>query len=154
MIKLLAIGKTESNYIQIGIDEYRKRLKHYCKFELVEIPVPKEYNKLGFQERKKAEAELLLKQLSSNDYLILLDEKGKEFDSVSFANRIQKWLNVSSSLVFVIGGAFGFDQSVYDRAQEQLSLSPMTFTHQMVRLFAVEQIYRAFTILRGEKYHH
>ena len=154
-IKLLAIGKTDDkNLIQL-IDTYQNRLKHYIKFELTLIPDIKNVKNLSEKQQKEKEGELILKQLQPTDQLILLDEKGKDFRSKEFANYLQKKMNSGiKQLVFVIGGPYGFSETVYQKAQGKVSFSKMTFSHQMIRLFVVEQIYRAFTILKNEPYHH
>ena len=154
-ITLLAIGKTNVAYLREGISLYIERLQHYISFEYKEIPDVRNAGNL-FQEQLKAqEGELILQSLNSNDELWLLDENGRQFSSVDFAKYLEKrLLHSSKSLVIVIGGAFGFSDKVYQRANEKLSLSSMTFSHQMVRLIAAEQLYRAFTIIKGEPYHH
>ena len=154
-IKLLAIGKTDDKNLQVLIDKYQNRLKHYIKFELVVIPDIKNVKNLSENQQKEKEGELILKQLQPTDQLVLLDENGKEFSSVIFSEFMQKKMNSGiKQLVFVIGGPYGFSETVYKKAQGKVSLSKMTFSHQMVRLFVVEQIYRAFTILKNEPYHH
>ncbi len=154
-IKILVIGKTTESYLTQGINEYLGRLKHYIKLEYIEIPSLKNAASLSVEQVKEKEAELILKQLKESDHLVLLDEKGKELSSVDWSKWIgAKMSSGTKSLVFVVGGAFGFSQKVYDRSNFKLSLSAMTFSHQMVRLFFVEQLYRGFTILKGEKYHH
>ncbi|MDC9723035.1 MAG: 23S rRNA (pseudouridine(1915)-N(3))-methyltransferase RlmH [Urechidicola sp.] len=154
-IKLLAIGKTDDkNLIQL-IDTYQNRLKHYIKFELQLLPDIKNVKNLSEKQQKEKEGELLLKQLQPNDQLILLDEKGKDFRSKEFANYLQKKMNSGiKQIVLVIGGPYGFSDAVYQKAQGKVSFSKMTFSHQMIRLFVVEQIYRGFTILKNEPYHH
>lgn len=153
-IKLIVVSKTDVPYIQSGIDEYVGRLKHYCDFEMVVIPALKNLGKATPDEVKEREGQLILKQLERVDCAVLLDEHGKEYTSVGFSEYLQKQMNSGiRSLAFVIGGAFGFSPAVYAAAQHKVSLSQMTFNHQMVRLFFVEQLYRAFTILRHEKYH-
>lgn len=153
-IKLIVISKTDVPYLQTGIDEYISRLKHYCDFELVVIPALKNLGKASPEEIKEKEGELILKQLAKVDQTVLLDEHGKEYTSVGFSEYLQKQMNVGTrTLAFVIGGAFGFTPAVYAAATHKISLSQMTFNHQMVRLFFLEQLYRAFTILRHEKYH-
>lgn len=153
-IKLIVISKTDVPYLQTGIDEYISRLKHYCDFELVIIPALKNLGKASPEEIKEKEGELILKQLAKVDQTVLLDEHGKEYTSVGFSEYLQKQMNVGTrTLAFVIGGAFGFSPAVYAAATHKISLSQMTFNHQMVRLFFLEQLYRAFTILRHEKYH-
>jgi 23S rRNA (pseudouridine1915-N3)-methyltransferase len=154
-ITFLTVGKTEDAYLKDGIDKYVKRLKHYTKLELIDIPELKNTKALTEQQQKVKEAEVILKKISSLDHVILLDEKGMELSSIQFAAYIdKKSISSTSSLVFVVGGPYGFDQSVYERANDKLSLSQMTFSHQMIRLFFTEQLYRAFTILKGEPYHH
>jgi len=154
-IKLLAIGKTDDKQLITLIDMYQKRLKHYVKFEIDIIPDIKNVKNLSEKQQKEKEGELILKKLSPTDVLILLDENGKQFTSVEYSNYLQKKMNSGiKQLVFVIGGPYGFSDAVYKKAQGKVSLSKMTFSHQMIRLFIVEQIYRAFTILKNEPYHH
>jgi len=154
-ILLLTIGKTDEDYLITGIKKYVGRIGHYASFEMKELPDPRNRKTLSEDQQKKAESFLLLQQLQPGDHVILLDENGKQFTSVAFAENIEK-LTASGTkrVVFIIGGPYGFAQEVYDRANAKLSLSPMTFSHQMVRLIFVEQLYRAFTILKGEPYHH
>ena len=154
-IRLLAIGKTDDSKLQQLIDQYAKRLSHYVKFDLDIIPDIKNTKSLSEAQQKEKEGELILKKLSATDVLVLLDENGKQFSSVDFSSYLQKRMNAGiKTLVFVIGGPYGFSETVYAKAQGKISLSKMTFSHQMVRLFVVEQLYRAFTILRNEPYHH
>jgi len=154
-IKLIAIGKTDDKQLLQLIEQYQKRLKHYIKFDLDIIPDIKNVKNLSEKQQKEKEGELILKKLSSTDVLILLDENGKQFTSVEFSNYLQKKMNAGiKQLVFVIGGPYGFSEAVYQKAQGKVSLSKMTFSHQMIRLFVVEQIYRGFTILKNEPYHH
>ncbi|PYF70860.1 23S rRNA (pseudouridine(1915)-N(3))-methyltransferase RlmH [Pedobacter nutrimenti] len=154
-ITLLVVGKTEDKYLIEGIDKYLNRLKHYIGFNLVVIPEIKNTKNLTQAQQKTKEAELIFKQISNLDMVILLDEKGKKHSSVSFANYLNKQMISSvQHMVFIIGGPYGFDESIYKRAGSSISLSEMTFSHQMVRLFFVEQLYRAFSILKGEPYHH
>ena len=154
-IKILAIGKTDSASLQDLIAEYEKRLRHYIKFELEIIPDIKNAKNLSEAQQKEKEGELILKNLNATDVLVLLDEKGKQFGSVEFSDYLQKKMNSGiKQLVLVIGGPYGFSDAVYTKAQTKISLSKMTFSHQMVRLFLVEQLYRAFTILKNEPYHH
>ncbi|ADY28152.1 50S rRNA methyltransferase [Cellulophaga lytica] len=154
-IKLLAIGKTDNKNLQALIAEYEKRLGHYIKFNLDIIPDIKNAKNLSEAQQKEKEGELILKKLSTTDVLILLDENGKQFTSVDFSDYLQKKMNAGiKQLVFVIGGPYGFSDTIYATAKGKISLSKMTFSHQMVRLFVVEQIYRGFTILRNEPYHH
>ncbi|NEM99720.1 23S rRNA (pseudouridine(1915)-N(3))-methyltransferase RlmH [Pontibacter burrus] len=153
-IKLIAIGKTDEKFLEEGIDKYLKRLKHYHPVEFIVIPDIKQGGKYTPDKLKEEEGRLILQKVQEGDHLIMLDEKGKMFTSGEFANYLQKKLNsVTTNLIFVVGGAFGFSQAVYARANDKLALSTMTFTHQMIRLFFTEQLYRGFTILRGEKYH-
>ena len=154
-ITLLVIGKTEDKYIKEGIEKYLKRLKHYIKFDLIEIPELKNTKSLSEEQQKTKEAELLSKYLTSTDYIVLLDERGEAFTSTQFSGFIsKKMLGSVQNLVFIVGGPYGFDNNLYSLSKDKLSLSRMTFSHQMVRLFFVEQLYRAFTILKGEPYHH
>lgn len=152
-IKVVMIGKTNESYIQEGVLLFQSRLKHYCKFDWNEITVKK--NSGSDEQILALEALQILKFVEKSDFLVLLDEKGKEFSSVKFSNWIEKHMTTSGgSLVFVIGGAFGFHSSIYERANLKVALSQMTFTHQMIRLIFIEQLYRAFTIIKNEKYHH
>jgi 23S rRNA (pseudouridine1915-N3)-methyltransferase len=154
-IKLLTIGKTDNKHLQMLIDDYTKRLSHYIKFEFDIIPDLKKVKNLTEAQQKQKEGELILSKISSSDALILLDENGKQYDSVAFSNYLQKHMNSGiKQLVFVIGGPYGFSEEVYAKAQGKISLSKMTFSHQMIRLFVVEQLYRGFTILKNEPYHH
>ncbi|MEN9369409.1 MAG: rRNA ((1915)-N(3))-methyltransferase RlmH [Bacteroidota bacterium] len=154
-ITLLVVGKTTDKYLIEGIEKYTKRLIHYCKFQIVEIPELKNTKSLSEEQQKEKEAELIAQKITATDHVILLDEQGKQFTSVEFSKEINKWMNQSvSSVVFVIGGPYGFDQKIKNRANAEISLSKMTFSHQMVRLFFVEQIYRSYSILKGEPYHH
>ena len=154
-IKLLAVGKTDSKSLQELIAEYKNRLKHYIKFEIEIIPDIKNAKNLSEMQQKEKEGELILKKIQPTSVLVLLDENGKQFSSIDFATYLQKKMNSGiKQLVFVIGGPYGFSEAVYKKAQAKISLSKMTFSHQMVRLFIVEQIYRGFTILKNEPYHH
>ena len=154
-IKLLAIGKTDDKRLAELITLYQSRLKHYIKFDLDIIPDIKNVKNLSETQQKEKEGQIILKKLNPTDVLILLDENGKQFTSVSFSEFLQKKMNSGiKQLVFVIGGPYGFSQEVYKKAQGKVSLSAMTFSHQMIRLFMVEQLYRAFTILKNEPYHH
>lgn len=154
-IKLLAIGKTDSKELQAMIATYENRLRHYIKFELEIIPDIENSKNLSENRQKEKEGKQILKKLTATDVLILLDEKGKQYSSVIFSEYLQKKMNSGiKQLVFVIGGPYGFSEEVYQKAQGKISLSSMTFSHQMVRLFFVEQLYRAFTILKNEPYHH
>lgn len=154
-ITLLTVGKTDVKWVKEGLDLYASRLRHYVPFKLVEIPELKKVSALTHAQIKEKEGELILKQLTPSDTLILLDEHGREFRSLEFAEYIEKQLaGGGKNLVFTIGGAYGFSEAVYQRSQGKISLSKMTFSHQMVRTIFAEQLYRAFTILRGEPYHH
>lgn len=154
-IKLIAVGKTDHKDLQRLIDEYVKRLSFYVKFELEMLPDIKNAKNLSEQQQKEREGELILGKLSPTDFLFLLDENGKSYSSVEFSGLLQKKMNTGiKTLVFVIGGPYGFSSDVYEKAQGKISLSAMTFSHQMVRLFFIEQLYRAFTILKNEPYHH
>ncbi len=154
-ITLIAIGKTDDDYIIEGINKYLNRLKHYIKFEIKIIPDLKKTKNLSQDEQKTKEAELFLKNINPTDEVIVLDERGLELSSTQFADVLnKKMIGSVQNLVFLIGGPYGFDNSIYQRAQSKLSLSRMTFSHQMIRLFFAEQVYRAFTILKGEPYHH
>jgi 23S rRNA (pseudouridine1915-N3)-methyltransferase len=153
-IKLMVTGKTDEPYLIEGIEKYLKRLVHYIPFEMVIIPDLKHQAKGNVEKIKEQEGKVLLQKLHVNDYVVLLDEKGNLRSSEQFSQWVQKKMNSGATLVFVIGGPYGFSEEIYERANEKMSLSPMTFSHQMVRLFFTEQLYRAFTILKGEKYHH
>ena len=153
-ITLIQIGKTHFKFIDEGFDVFATRIKHYCKFEQVLLEVPSRLKSSEIEQIKKNEGELLLKRISPTDFVILLDENGKEFNSKLFATYLDKLTMQHSAFVFVIGGAYGFSQQVYDRANAKVSLSKMTFSHQLIRLIFIEQLYRAFTIMNGEPYHH
>ncbi|MBP9793660.1 MAG: 23S rRNA (pseudouridine(1915)-N(3))-methyltransferase RlmH [Flavobacterium sp.] len=154
-IKLIAIGKTDNKNLQTLIEDYTKRLSFYIKFELDIIPDIKNVKNLSEAQQKEKEGELILAKVSTTDHLILLDENGKSFSSVGFSDELQKKMNSGiKTLVFVIGGPYGFSDDVYQKSKGKISLSAMTFSHQMVRLFFIEQLYRGFTILRNEPYHH
>ncbi|SEK44527.1 23S rRNA (pseudouridine1915-N3)-methyltransferase [Maribacter orientalis] len=154
-IKLLAIGKTDSSQLQELIEVYQKRLQHYINFEIELIPDLKKTKNLSEEQQKDKEGQLILKKLAPTDVLILFDEKGKHFTSIEFSQYLQKKMNSGiKQVVFLIGGPYGFSNDVYAKASGKISLSKMTFSHQMVRLFITEQLYRAFTILKNEPYHH
>lgn len=154
-ISVIAIGKTDDPDLASLIDQFRNRLKHYVNFEFILIPDIKKVKNLSQSQQKQREGGLLLAQIQSGDRVILLDEKGKQMDSVAFSKLLQKQMNSGiKRLVFIIGGPYGFSQEVYQAAHSKLSLSAMTFSHQMVRLFFIEQLYRAYTILKNEPYHH
>lgn len=152
---LLVIGKTDKDFVKKGIDEYQKRLVHYLPFEFKIIPDLKNTKNLSENQQKQKEGELILEKLKPTDTLILLDENGKEFSSVGFSKFMeQKMISGTRNLVFVIGGPYGFSEEVYKKAQGKFSLSKMTFSHQMIRMIFIEQLYRAMTIIKGEPYHH
>ncbi|MCX6233230.1 MAG: 23S rRNA (pseudouridine(1915)-N(3))-methyltransferase RlmH [Bacteroidetes bacterium] len=154
-ITLLMIGKTEEDWLRSGIAEYESRVKHYIPFTAVMIPALKQTRHLSAVQQKQEEGELILKHLKQDDVVILLDEKGKHFSSPDFAGFIQDKMNAGiRNLVFIIGGSYGFDAKIYKMANGMVALSMMTFSHQMVRVIFMEQLYRAFTILRNEAYHH
>lgn len=154
-ISLVVIGKTDAAYFVDAINEYKNRLVHYIPFEMEVIPDIKNVKNLREDQQKEKEGELILKTLQSGDYLVLLDEHGKSFTSMEFATYIERKMHVvPKRLVFVIGGPYGFSEAVYKAASEKISLSKMTFSHQMIRLIFVEQIYRVMTILNNEPYHH
>lgn len=154
-IALIVVGKTSQPYLTEGIDEYVSRIKRYMPFELYVIPELKNTRNLTMEQQKNREGDAILKALQPGDCVVLLDEHGKELTSLQFAAYIeQKQQTSAHRLVFVIGGPYGFSPDVYERCQEKLSLSKMTFSHQMVRLFFTEQLYRAMTILNNEPYHH
>jgi len=154
-IKLIAIGKTDSKDLQPLIEEYSKRLSFYVSFNFEIIPDIKNAKNVSKKQQKKAEGNELLKRIEKSDTIIILDEKGKKFSSVEFSIFLQKKMNSGlKNLIFIIGGPYGFSEEIYQRANAKISLSTMTFSHQMVRLFFIEQLYRGFTILRNEPYHH
>ena len=154
-ITLLTVGKTDRDWVRQGLDIYVSRLKHYIPFTLMEIPELKNVSALSKDQIKVKEGELILKNVRPTDDLILLDEHGKEYSSVQIAKILQDKISYEcKDIVFVIGGAYGFSDAVYARANSKLSLSKMTFSHQMVRTIFAEQLYRAFTIMKGEPYHH
>ncbi|WP_108867262.1 23S rRNA (pseudouridine(1915)-N(3))-methyltransferase RlmH [Aquimarina aquimarini] len=154
-IKLLAIGKTDNQELKDLINSYIKRLQFYIKFNFEIIPDIKNTKNLSESQQKEKEGKLILNYVENSDVLILLDENGKQYDSVAFSQLLQKHMNSGiKQLIFVIGGPYGFSPEVYNRANGKLSLSKMTFSHQMIRLFFIEQLYRGFTILKNEPYHH
>lgn len=154
-IVFLVIGKTDESYLDTGILKYIKRLEHYVPFEMKIIPDIKNRKTLTEEQQKKAEGELILSNINIGDDLVLLDENGKTFSSVAFSQWIEKQMNITSKrMIFVVGGPYGFSKEVYAKAKFKISLSEMTFSHQMIRLIFVEQLYRAFTIIKGEPYHH
>lgn len=151
---LILVGKTTDKHFQAGISDYVERIGHYMPFELVTIPELKNAKSLSEEQQKQAEGELILKKIKAGDDVVLLDEHGKEFRSIEFAKWLEAKHNKGRRLVFVVGGPYGFSPAIYSRANEQLSLSKLTFSHQMIRLVFTEQIYRACTIIKGEPYHH
>lgn len=154
-IKLLVVGKTTDEYIQAGMDNYIKRIKRYIGFDIEIIPALKNTKNLSINQIKEKEGELITGKLQSGELLILLDEKGKQMNSIDFSKMIQQqMLQGFKNVVFVIGGAYGFSQNVYQKASSKLSISQMTFSHQIIRLIFLEQLYRAFTIINNEPYHH
>ena len=151
---LILVGKTNDKHFQAGISDYAERISHYMPFDIVTIPELRNTKSLSEEQQKTAEGELILKQIQTSDTVVLLDEHGKELRSVDFARWLSQKQQTARRLVFVIGGPYGFSPDVYARANEKLSLSQMTFSHQMVRLIFTEQLYRACTIIKGEPYHH
>jgi len=151
---LIVVGKTDARWLQQAIDDYVGRIGHYIPFQVITLPELKNARSLSTAQQRQQEGEALLKMLSPQDTVVLLDERGKERRSIDFARWLEKHQQQSRRLVFVVGGPFGFSEAVYQRANELMSLSLMTFSHQMVRLFFTEQLYRACTIIRGESYHH
>lgn len=154
-LTLLTVGKTDIRWVRDGLDMYASRLRHYVPFDVVEIPELKNVSAFSKEQIKVREGELILKNVKPSDYLVLMDEHGKEFRSIEFAKEIsEKMARMGRDMVFVIGGAYGFCDKVYERADGKISLSKMTFSHQLVRTIFAEQLYRAFTIIKGEPYHH
>ena len=151
---LILVGKTTDKHFQAGIEDYTARIGHYMPFEIVTIPELRNTKSLSDEQQKAAEGELILKQIQTQDTVVLLDEHGKELRSIEFAKWLEQKRNTARRLVFVVGGPYGFSEAVYARANELLSLSKMTFSHQMIRLVFTEQVYRACTIIKGEPYHH
>ncbi len=151
---LILVGKTADKHFQAGISDYAGRIVHYMPFDIVTLPELRNTKSLSEQQQKAAEGELILRQLQPSDTVVLLDERGRQQRSQEFARWLEQKQQSARRLVFVIGGAYGFSPSVYSRANDMVSLSPMTFSHQMVRLIFTEQLYRACTIIRGEPYHH
>ncbi|HWZ22756.1 MAG TPA: 23S rRNA (pseudouridine(1915)-N(3))-methyltransferase RlmH [Cytophagaceae bacterium] len=156
-MKVLVIhnGKTEDNYLISGIEKYEKRLKHYLSIETLHLPALKNTQALSKEEQKEKEGIVILSKLQNTDFIVLLDEKGKQFTSVDFSKYLTQHMNTGTRrIVFITGGPYGFSEDVYAKANFKISLSAMTFSHQMVRLFFIEQLYRAMTIHKGEPYHH
>ena len=154
-IVFLLIGKTNEKYLTEGISLYQRRLEHYTSFEIIEIPNIKKSQNFSKLELLKKESDLILKNIKNSDHLVLLDDKGEEYNSISFSKKIQNWMLIGKKrIIFVAGGAYGFSEKILQRGNEKLSLSKMTFSHQMVRLFFMEQLYRGYSILNNEPYHH
>lgn len=154
-IELAVIGKTSIGYLKQGIDEYIKRLKHYVPFEIKYIDDIKNAKNISEDQQKRTEGAKILSLLDKSDFVVLLDEHGKEYTSIQYSSYIQKrMLSGAKKVVFVIGGPYGFSQEVYDRANDKISFSKMTFNHEMIRLIFTEQLYRAYTIINHEPYHH
>lgn len=154
-IKLINVGSTDLSFLREGIDYYFKKIVHYVPIEIIDLPGIKAGKTSGVEQLKKLEGDMILKQIALNDMPVLLDERGKQCSSADFSVYLQQWMNRGTkSLVFITGGAYGFSKAVYERVNEHISLSHMTFPHQLVRLIFIEQLYRAFTILKGEPYHH
>lgn len=154
-ITLICIGKTDEKPLEELISKYEKRLPNYWNYKRIEIPDIKNRKNLSETQQKEKEAKDILSKLEPNDFIVLLDERGKQWTSTQFSSEIQNWMNQSiKRVVFIIGGPYGFSDKVYQKGNSKLSLSKMTFTHQMIRLFLVEQLYRAFSILQGKPYHH
>lgn len=154
-ISLFVIGKTDNNFFAEAFKEYQKRLTHYINFEYIEIPDVKNTKNMSEEQQKVKESESFIKCINPGDYIVLLDEKGKEYTSMKFAEYIEKKMHsIPKRLVFLIGGPYGFSEEIYKLSNEKLTLSKMTFSHQMVRVIFVEQLYRAFTIINNEPYHH
>ena len=152
--ELILVGKTTNKHFVACINDYVERIGHYMPFSITTIPELKNAKSLSEDQQKEREGELIMKQLQASDTVVLLDEHGSQMRSIEFASWLQKMQNSARWLVFVIGGPYGFSPALYQRANQKISLSPMTFSHQMVRLVFTEQIYRACTILKGEPYHH
>ena len=151
---LIQVGKTTNKHFIVGINDYVERINHYMPFDVLTIPELKNTKNLSEEQQKQSEGELIIKQLQPSDVVVLLDEPGKAYRSIDFARWLEQKQITARRLVFVIGGPYGFSKDVYARANEQVSLSKMTFSHQMIRLTFTEQIYRACTIIKGEPYHH
>ncbi len=153
-IELIVVGKTDSADVERIVEGFAKRVVHYCKFSITTLPDLRNTKSLSAKQQKMAEGEMILKQLVDSDYVVLLDERGSQYRSVDFAQWLQKRMNSGvKRLVFIVGGPFGFSEAVYSRSNSKISLSAMTFSHQIIRAIFAEQIYRAFTILRNEPYH-
>lgn len=154
-IELLTVGKTTIKFVIEGTEEYLRRLKHYIPYRITPLPDIKKTASFSVERQKEAEGEMILSKLLPSDFVVLLDERGREYSSIEFSGFLEKQMIAGRKrVVFVVGGPYGFSRAVYDRADGKVSLSKMTFNHEMVRLFFTEQVYRAMTILRGEPYHH
>lgn len=153
-ITLIEIGKTKDSFIREGVELFKRRVERYAPFQIETVPDLKNTRNMGMKEVQEKEGQLILRRVKDGDYLVLLDERGKEYNSIAFAEYLNGLEGRISHLVFVIGGPYGFSENVYARADAQLSLSKLTFSHQLVRVLFMEQLYRAFTILKGEPYHH
>ena len=153
-VTLLVVGKTVNKHFIASINDYAERISHYLPFSIATIPELKNTKSLTQEQQKEKEGELILKQLSPTDFVVLLDEHGKMFRSVEFAKWIEQKQHHTKNLIFIVGGPYGFSQDVYNRANDKISLSAMTFSHQMIRVLFTEQVYRACTIIKGEPYHH
>lgn len=153
-VELILVGKTTSKHIGACFEDYKERIGHYLPFSVMIIPELKNTNSLSEEQQKEREGENILKQIQAQDTVVLLDEHGQEFRSIEYASWVEKKQQTSRRLIFIIGGPYGFSSSIYKRANEKISLSKMTFSHQMVRLIFIEQLYRACTIIKGEPYHH
>jgi 23S rRNA (pseudouridine1915-N3)-methyltransferase len=154
-VRLIQIGKNQETFIEAGIGFYENKLRHYCQFENLILPALKQTGTLSKDDLRKKEGELLIKHLNAKSWVVLLDERGKQHDSLQWAETLGKWTVAGQSQIdFLIGGAFGFSEQIYARANYQLSLSKMTFSHQLIRIIFLEQLYRMFTILKNEPYHH
>jgi len=154
-VKFLVIGKTTDKYLLPGIEDYNKRLNRYCSYEYLELPGVRLGKSATADETKRKEEDIILSKLEKSDFLVLMDEKGRAFTSKGFGEFLKNHQMIGTkNVVFLIGGAYGFSDTIYKRANSKIALSQMTFTHQMVRLIFTEQLYRAFTITKGEKYHH
>ncbi len=153
-ITLLLTGKTDQKYLAEGISNYAKRIKAYINFNIITIPANKKHNSLQAEQRKEKEGQFIIPHMQKSDFCVLLDERGKKLDSKAFAKFMEERMNRSTkSLLFIVGGAWGFSNEVYEKAHMKLSLSPMTFSHQLTRLIFMEQLYRAFTIIHNQPYH-
>jgi 23S rRNA (pseudouridine1915-N3)-methyltransferase len=153
-VTLIQFGKSHFKFVDEGVELFSNRLKHYCKFDQLMFEIPSKQRTTDVEQIKKIEGDILLKHTKTTDFIVLLDEQGKRYTSKNFASQLEKWQLHHAQIVFVIGGAYGFHEEVYARAQARLSLSDMTFSHQLIRVIFLEQLYRAYTIIKGEPYHH